>query len=401
MSAQTARPMSLQACENAFVQNSLVLLAEKYNISVREALVVQAKLFPNPYVSGEFNAINPQNSRVLDVGGKGQKAIAVQQLLLLGHKKLYEVEVAKQNAQLAQSEYQDLVRNLKFVLRSNYFSAYYDNLTVKAIEKRLSSVDTLLRAYSAQAQKGNIPLSNVVRLQSLELSLQNNRNQLLLNIIDAQKQLSLLMGSDTVVVPTPTADELARFGKQASYTYGALLDLAQQNRPDYAAASQMIQAQEAQLRWQKSLAVPDVTVGASYDQRGGAFANQLNLTFGVPLPLWNKNQGNIQAAAAGLEMATTQQKQMTLTLQAELTSALQKYRQAYANYQNLGATLLPNLETVERGIFENFARGNVSLLAFTDFLESYNESITQYNEFAKALALSREELDFVVGTPIQ
>ena len=42
----------------------------------------------------------------------------------------------------------------------------------------------------------------------------------------------------------------------------------------------------------KSLSVPDLTIGTRWTQRGAAFDNQLALSFGIPIPLWNKNKGN-------------------------------------------------------------------------------------------------------------
>ncbi len=78
--------LSLQQCEDKFVKNNLLLLAEQYNLDIAKASVIQAKIWDLPVVSGEINAINPQDKRVLDIGAKGQKAIAVQQLLYLGKK---------------------------------------------------------------------------------------------------------------------------------------------------------------------------------------------------------------------------------------------------------------------------------------------------------------------------
>ena len=71
----------------------MFLLAEQYNIEASKAAVIQAKIWEQPFFSGEFNAINPQNNRVFDIGAKGQKALAIDQLIYLGGKRTVMVSL--------------------------------------------------------------------------------------------------------------------------------------------------------------------------------------------------------------------------------------------------------------------------------------------------------------------
>ena len=59
-----------------------------------------------------------------------------------------------------------------------------------------------------------------------------------------------------------------------------------------------------------------------------------------------------------------------------------------------------NFITVYNGVFRNFQRRNISLLEFTDFMESYNESINQSNEFKKTLINISEEINYATGSTI-
>ena len=52
---------------------------------------------------------------------------------------------------------------------------------------------------------------------------------------------------------------------------------------------------------------------------------------------------------------------------------------------------------VYTGILENFQKRNVSLLDFTDFMESYNQAAVQINELKKKVVLSGEELNSTIN----
>ena len=50
LDADTVR-MNLDSAESIFLRNNYLLLAQKYNIDVNQALEIQAKLYPNPNIS--------------------------------------------------------------------------------------------------------------------------------------------------------------------------------------------------------------------------------------------------------------------------------------------------------------------------------------------------------------
>jgi len=183
------------------VKNNLHLLAKQYNIDIAKASVIQAKILDLPVASGEINAINPQNKRVLDIGAKGQKAIAVQQLLYLGKKKQNEVEFAKSTIGIAELQFEQLLKNLRFELPQSFYSIYFNQLKITNINKQIASVDTLVKSYAVQAQRGNWPLRDVVRLQSLSFELKNDFMIAQKEINDEQESLKILTSSQENIIP--------------------------------------------------------------------------------------------------------------------------------------------------------------------------------------------------------
>ncbi|PWJ60582.1 cobalt-zinc-cadmium efflux system outer membrane protein [Dyadobacter jejuensis] len=392
--------LTLQESEEAFSRNNLLLLAEQYHIDAAKAAIIQAKIWELPYLSGELNAVNSQNNRLFDTGKTGQKTLAIQQLIYLGGKKRNEVEFAKSNAELAELQFEQLLLSLRYQLKQHFYSLYFNQKKIEHIASQASRVDTLLAAYSIQVAKANLPLKDLVRLQSLSLNLQNDLVALQNEVISETSSLSLLTGLQPPFTPTVDSASLEVAFRQGSrYAPEELVSQAQSANPEYLSYLRMIENQELYLSWQQSLAKPDLTAGLSYDQRGGAFNNQVNLTLGIPLPFWNPNKGNIKLAQAQLAQAQLQKDYRTQVLRRQINEAYQKWEKHHKQYAQFATTTAP-LDLVYDAVVENFRKGNIPMMEFTDFMESYNQSMMQINEMRKQLIISRENLNQLVNANV-
>jgi outer membrane protein, heavy metal efflux system len=392
--------LSLKQCEDLFFKNNLSLLAEQYQIDAAKALAIQAKVWDQPYLSGELNAINPTANKYFDFGAQGQKALAVQQLLYLGGKKRKEVDFAKSNIALAELSFEQLLRNLKFQIHESFFELYFSRIKATSLQGQLSNLDTLIGAYAKQADLGNVPLKDVVRLQSLSLAFKNDALGIQKTIISDEQQLKILLNLNEDIIPQISLHEVDSLMKRALiYPIEKLQEIALQKNPDYLASLKVIESNELFLAWQKSMRVPDATIGASYDQRGGAFQNQVNLTLGIPLPLWNKNKGNIKMAEAGLSKSKLDKNMQTLELNSKIESAVKTFLYQQIQFNDMVKDV-ENIETVYQGVLFNFQKRNISLIEFTDFMESYNQSILLMNELKFQLINSGENLKYLTNEEV-
>lgn len=391
------KTVTLQDCESQFIKNNLFLLASHYNIDAAKAMTIQARIWDNPNLTAELNAYNPERDKFFDIGKQGQKVFGIEQLIYLGGKKRNEVKLAKTNEQLAELQFNDLLRTLKLQLRQSFYTVYYNTKSLEITDKQLVHIEDLINSYSIQAQKGNIPLRDVVRLQSLYLNFKNERMEVVNNSIEEQANLKLLLNSTETIIPDVSKDDFNKYLKIIPFDLKSFEDEAIANRPDYLAKQKEIEANELNVKWQKSLSVPDITLGANYDQRSGAFNNEANISVGIPLPLWNKNKGNIKNAQAVLAQSKVEKQNFNLQLETEITSAWNKWDESRKNYAVIKPTVNSDFEAVYNGILTNFQKRNISLLEFTDFMESYNQANIQVNELKKKLALSGEELNTTIN----
>ncbi len=391
---------SLSQCEESFVKNNLILLSAHYQIDQAQAISIQSKLWENPILSGELNLINPSAGKVLSIGAKGQKALAIQQLIYLGGKKQNEIDLTSANIEIAESLFRELLWNLKYQLHQNFFQLLFNLNKIQSIDKQLNRIQGLVENYQIQEQKNNVPLKDVVRLQSLLLDIRNTKAELLQNNVEIQGNLKILTGENENIIPAYESDSLNKYFVTPLTSFEDLENAALEKRPDYQITQNQIKSNELNLKWQKSLAKPDMSLGLSYDQRGGAFGNQINLTVGMPLPVWNKNQGNIKYAQSLYEQSQTDQKRAEQLVKNEINTAFLKWKQATDNYKILDNTMKQNFDLVYEGTLSNFQKGNISMLEFTDLMETYNQMVIQENDLKKNVIMQAEELNRVTNKNI-
>jgi cobalt-zinc-cadmium efflux system outer membrane protein len=388
----------MDSAEKIFAEKNLLALASRYQVEATKALEIQARLYPNPVVNAELNLIDPQHEKYLNIGPNGQKLLGIEQLILLGGKHRKEIELSRQNSMISQLEFEDLLRNLRLQLHNNLYGVYFNQQAVQKFDQQLSLLDSIIVSYETQAKKGNIPFKEVIRLKSIYIRINNEKTNFLTEIIDQQKNLQVLLQSTDYISPDFDTSTWTRFERQ--HPVDSLIDAALDLRPDYKVTQASINYANLNLQYQRRLAVPNLSLGVAYDQRGGAFINQTGLTLSMPLPVANRNQGNIKFAEQQTKMVNTQEQQMKSVVAADVTEAWRSLNRSVQEYTKAKTMYNADFNTVFTGVSENFQRRNVTLLEFVDFFESYNETLINMNHIERQVALSAEQLNYSVAYPL-
>lgn len=391
--------MSLKDCEEAFQKNNLLLLAEQYNINIADADVIQSRIWDLPELSGQLNAYNPEGRKIFDIGQA--KGAQITQLIYLGGKKKGEIAFAKSNKELAVLQFSQLLVDLKSKLHSAFFNLHYEKLKLTNVNRQLLYLNELLAAYKVQSARGNISLKDEVRLQSVIIQLNNDQQEINNNILEIGQLLKMLTGI-TEDIETEISDEEINevLSSQPFGETEELIQTAVDNNAEYQYHLKLIDNSKLYHQWQKSLNVPDLNLGLGWDQNGGTFKNELNLVVGIPLPLWKKNQGNVEKAHYLIKQNETSAAYKKLHLETKVQAAYQSWRNHYQLHSTIQAKDISNLETVFNGMLKNFKNGNISLIEFTDFMESYRQSILQIYDMRNRLIQSAAELKQLVQTKI-
>ncbi|WP_333577094.1 TolC family protein [Sphingobacterium sp.] len=395
----SGKQMTLQECEEAFVSKNLSLLAQQYDISQAEADVIQAKIWELPQLQLSANAYDPQNKKAFHIGQS--KEVSVSQLIYLGGKKKNEVEFAKSNVELAKLQFSQLLASLRAQLRTTFYALYFEQHKLADIKIQLDYLNNLLAAYKEQGKKGNVSLKDQVRLQTMAIDLNNEKTTAINNSINLQQQLRVLISSQEDVLPKLTDQEADQeLAVKPTMALDKIYQLALENNADYQFALKTSESSQLFTKWQQSLNTPDINLGLSYSQNGGVFRNELNVTAAIPIPLWKQNKGNVIKAKYAEEEAKKNIEVQRQLLESQIRSNYQSWENQYNQYFTITSDDLHNIAVVYDGIFNNFKKGNISLVEFTDFMDSYRISILKLYDMKKEIILNAEQLNYLAQTSI-
>jgi len=396
--AQDTLKTDIHQADSLFLKNNFYLLASSMNIEAQKAQIIQAKVYPNPIVTAAINAYDPENSRAFHVGKTGQSEFQLEQLIVVGGKRKSEIELAKTNAKIAELAFQQLLCQLRFRLHTDLFTIGQYQFLLQKYNQQLAQLDTLLNTCALQAAKGNIPLKDVVRLKGAYIKLNNDRTELLKEYFATQSSLQTLLQTSSVIAFQFSEEEVEKYIQLK--TLHDIQQEALQNRPELLIIQQNKTLAEQYLQYQKRLAVPDINLFTAYDQRSGAFNNQLNAGISIPLPLWDRNQGNIKTSQFRIKEADYNVLAMQTEITSDIQNAFRLYTQTVSEYQKAKTLYNEDFEITINGMTDNFQKRNVSIVEFIDFFEAYNDVLSEMTRIRIQLVNSAERINLLTGKDI-
>lgn len=397
---QVAGTLTLKEAEQRFLERNLSLIAERYNIDMAQAQVLQAKLFDNPVISLEQNVYNRLNGKYFDFGKEGEAVVEIEQVIHLAGQRNKQVRLEKINKEIAEYQFEEVMRTLRQELNEKFVEVYFLSKSIGIYEREVNSLQTLLAGMKIQQEKGNISLMEISRLESMLFSLKKEKNEQENDLLTTRGELNLLLNlpGDTQVQLLLDEEVLQQLDlSQLSF---ADLKAIINERPDQKIARSTVNASRANLKLQKSMAFPEFSVKGNYDRAGNFINDYFAIGVSLSVPIFNRNQGNIKAARFSIQQAGVEQEHAANRADMELFTAYTSLEKAIQLYQSTNMDLERNFEKLITGVNENFTKKNISLLEFIDYYDSYKETCIQLYEIRKNVFLAMENLNTVVGQNI-
>jgi cobalt-zinc-cadmium efflux system outer membrane protein len=269
---------------------------------------------------------------------------------------------------------------------------------VRLAQEVVTLVTGLKNTAEALARAGEVPEVDALRA---EVELRRAVNRLTLEqaaLATATRALALLIGAppDAPLLATgPLLFEPVPGGLEE------LLSLARANRPDLSAAQAALEGALAALRLvEAERFLPAIRFSASYGEAVDFDSTNRRGLFGIsiPLPLWNRRQGDLRAAEAEIRRQEAQRERILARIDTEVSTAFQQLSAANRVVEEYAQRIVPGQEETARLIQQGYRLGEFrlsdALLAQRDFIETrtgYLEAIAAANavraELQRAVAI--------------
>ena len=395
--------LSLPELEKHFLDSNLLLLASHYNVDAQKALIQQAKLWDNPVLNTD--QVISANGKFFPYGKNpdgsysGQYYVQVQQLIKTAGKRSKLINLATTNARLSELQLQDVLRNLRYQLRTDYYNIIQQLGTLSIYESQLAQLRKLLSGMEAQLAAGNIAQKDYLRIQALIISLEQDMNDLNRALADNQSDLKTLLQrkDDAFIKPTDHANTVST---NSLLTTDQLFETGKQNNPNYLLQQTQTVFQQQNLAYQKALRSPDITLGPNFDRNSSFAPNYVGLGISLPLPILNKNQGNIKSAEYSIKQQQSVAANAETELRNNISNAYHKFLLILKQQNSAQQQFYQKYESMYRNILQSYQQKQINLLEFLDFFNDYTGSQQRLLQQGLNLQLAKEELNYHTGIDI-
>ncbi|HEV8180946.1 MAG TPA: TolC family protein [Candidatus Angelobacter sp.] len=392
-----ATQITLEQAISMALANSPAIKAARTQIQQSQAQEITANLRPNPTLNwdsqfipvfspGDFSSDTLNNLQQFDIG--------VGYLFERGHKRQNRLQAARDATAVTAAQVADTERTLIFNVAQQFINVLLANSTLQFAQEGLKSFQETVNISEQRYRAGDISEGDFLKIKLQLLQFQTDVSSARVAKVQALGSLRQLIGYASL----PHAyDVVGKLDYQP--LTAALSDLqakALVERPDLQAAKKGVKAANSQISLAKADAKVDFNASASYSHVSGA--SSTSLFFNVPLPFFNRNQGEIARTKFALTQAELTARAAEDTVLTDVTNA---YESASSNQDVVKLYLSGYLKQAQDSLDISqyaYKGGAATLLDFLDAERSYRSTQLAYRQAVAAYMLSLEQLRQAIGT---
>ena len=320
---------------NASLKMHPGLAASLYNIKAFDGIIQQAGTFPNPSLSGELE----------EFGGSGEfkgtnmmsSKIGISQTIPIGGQISRRINAARADKNIAEVEYIEEALALETEVKKRFLSVYRLQEKLKLEKENLELTRSLKNGIVKRVTAGEAsPLDEVkvtVEMETADIEMERTNMEL-----EAAKHM----------LASSWAGETVKFTEVASYYNNNyeipdekdVMELLQLN-PSYWVLEKKVTLASANLELSISEAWMDIEVGGGIQRFNETKDHSYFLEINIPIPLFNRNRGNIEGAIQTKNRARMDLEAGAVEFKANLVELIKRLHSVKKAWASMEITVMP------------------------------------------------------------
>jgi cobalt-zinc-cadmium efflux system outer membrane protein len=296
----------------------------------------------------------------------------------------------------AKEQERDTLRQLRSAAKDAFYGVLHDTQLLEFTAANRERYQKIVELNERRFRVGDISEVDFRKIELENLKRLTEEEEARRALAERRQLLGRLIGSGQAVqaVGSLTAPAVQTDGDQ-------VVRLAMDNRPDLAALQRARDQAEIALTLARRERYPDVTVGIDYTRSqfvlSGDNRNTMGFGFSLPLPLLNRNQGEIAKAEVALRQAETDLKRLRLDIAEEVHDAVERYQSARRLLLTFESGYLEHAKLTVTAAEKSYRIGAASLLELLDTERTYAATQTDYLDTVFATRSSFNALEKALG----
>ena len=386
VSAQTV--LTLQQTLRQVRENSPVLRVERLNVSAAQADQVTANLRPNPVLNNQtlIQLSQPGIPADQTVGAfnrqRRQFWLQATKEFDIHNKRQYRNRFAEANTNLVSRGLAETERNLLFDAANRFLDAWYARIQLALLQRAKANVDTLVQLNKVRLKNLVINSTELTRTQLISDQYEVQTRTARQDVSNRLNDLRVLLGTadsisvvvnDSILSPS-FANPLTLY-PSITASLDSLLQVATTDRADVQIAGANLEAARRNIDLQQVLAKPRNEAGVIWNPQNAVPYAGIFLT--VELPVYSRNQGEIQKSRVLQEQATQAAALVQARIRVEVQTAYQSY---LASRQNVSryVDIRRDADRVLASVRYAYLRGATTLIDLLQAQSSWFDTQTAY-----------------------
>ena len=361
----SAQTLTLEsALQSAFAGNP-DLAAAQWEIDIAQGGRQQAGLIPNPVAS--WDAEDTRRST-------RTTTVKLSQTLELGGKRGARIDVASRAQEAAAQELEQRRNVLRAEVIDGFYGALRAQERLELAQRSMALAERGLVIANGRVTAGKASPVEATRAQVQLSEIRLERSRAEIGVSDAYRRLAAITGSATIGFERVEAGAVNPPALPSATQLLARLESTAELR----LAQLQIQQREAGLGLEKAQRIPDldVSIGSQYDASVRERVNLVGVS--MPIPLFNRNQGNVLAASRRADQARDLRNATELRLRTETRQALDLWATANSEVRAFNQVILPAAQSAVDSATRGFEMGKFNFLEVLDAQRTLIAARTQY-----------------------
>ena len=396
MKAQEKELLPFEEYLSLVRNKNLGYASQKYNVSMSEAAIQTANMFPDPELEMETTNNGVRQSMGYVYGA------SLGWTLELGGKRKARVNLARNQSELSKIQLQDFFRNLRADASLGYIEALKSKALLEVQQDSYQNMQQLAKSDSIRYKLGTITWVTSKQSKLEAASLLNEVYQAESAEQQALTGLSVFTG-DGKITGRDVAGDFNAFNRD--FNIDDLIVQALNERADLLAAKQNTEVTKSQISLEKANRIIDLGISAGAERHTEATneiapsptVNAVKMGISIPLKFSNRRNAGLKIAEMAHSQAEVEYKQIEQEIKAEVMQAFQKYTATQKQLRQFHNGMLSEAKSILEGIIYSYKRGESSILEVLNAQRTYNSVRKDYYEALADNAAALVELERKAG----
>lgn len=385
--------LTIEEAVDIAIHNNPIIKSKKRSVEASKGRIKQAHLMPNPRINLVAEEM-PTNEIGLN---ESQNMVSLSQKFEIGGKRGIRTDVAKKEKSILDLNLQTAVKTIAAETKKAFFDVITSQNELKLSKITVNIAKSLKNISNKRFKAGDIAKLEVIKA---DVELSNAKNKVVeaeRSMFNTTKRLQTIMGTPGVslkkLVPVPITDV-------PPFKLEKLEELLLKNYPALQAQKNIVDLYLLKIKEAKRKRIPDIDFTVGYKRLSATDDDTIQAGISLPLPFFNRNQGNIIEAKELLHKAKDDETAAKNRLLLQLYNAFSLYASSREQVRSFVETIIPQAEKALKIAKQGYEQGEFNYIEVLDAQRTLTFANATYLTAFKDYFTSMTEIENLVGVNI-